>query len=69
MFDEYLFDSLSALQGGVKDICMFEFPSLLLPSNLEQLMHSPSALTELTSPNLAGINFGSTLFKEFFDNI
>ena len=32
---------------------LFEFATYLLPSNLEQPMHSQSALTELPSPNLA----------------
>ena len=33
---------------------MFEIPAFLLPSNLGQPMHSPSALTEHVSLNLAG---------------
>ena len=33
---------------------MFEFPAFLLPTNREQPMHSPSALTEHVSLNLAG---------------
>ena len=33
---------------------MFEFPALLLPINLVQPVHSPSALTEQVSLNLAG---------------
>ena len=36
-----------------KNSCMFEFPALLLPTNLGLLMHSQSALTEHMSLNLA----------------
>ena len=32
---------------------MFEFPAFLPPTNLGLPMHSPSALTEHVSPNLA----------------
>ena len=37
-----------------KNSSMFEFPAFLLPPNPGQPMHSPSALTEHVSPNLAG---------------
>ena len=33
---------------------MFEFPAFLLPTNIGQPMHSPSALTEHVSLSLAG---------------
>ena len=33
---------------------MLEFPAFLLPTKLRQLMHSPSALTEDSSPNIGG---------------
>ena len=36
-----------------KNSCMFEFPAFLPPTNLELLMHSPSALTEHESLNFA----------------
>ena len=36
-----------------KNSCLFEFPACLLPTNLGQPMHSPSALTEHVSLNLA----------------
>ena len=39
------------LQRGAK---LFEFPAFLLPTNLGPPMHSPTAMTELHSPNLAG---------------
>ena len=34
--------------------CMFEIPAFLLPTNLGQPMHSPLALMEHVSLNLAG---------------
>ena len=37
-----------------KNSCIFKFPAFLLHTNLGQPMHSPSAMTELPSPNLAG---------------
>ena len=36
-----------------KNSCMFEFPTFLSPTNLGRTMHSPSALTEHVSLNLA----------------
>ena len=36
-----------------KNSSMFEFAAFLLPTNLGQPMHSPSALTEHVSLNLA----------------
>ena len=36
-----------------KNSCMFEFPAFLPPTNLGLPMHSPSALTEHVSLNLA----------------
>ena len=36
-----------------KNSSMFEFAAFLLPTNLGQLMHSPSALTEHVSLDLA----------------
>ena len=41
---------------------MFEFPTFLPPTNLGLLMHSPSALTEHVSLNLARF-FCSTLYR------
>ena len=43
------------------NFCMFEFLAFLLPTNLRQPMHSPSALTEHVSLNLAG-TFCSNLY-------
>ena len=44
---------------------MFEFPAFLIPTNLGQPMHSPSALIEHVSLNLAGTFFlDSTLYME-----
>ena len=40
-----------------KNSSMFEFPAFLLPTNLGQPMHSPSALTEHVSLNLAWFFF------------
>ena len=37
-----------------KNSCMFEFPAFLLLTNLGQPLHSPSALTEHVSLNIAG---------------
>ena len=45
-----------------KNSSMFEFPAILLPTNLGQPMHSPSALTEHVSLNLARFFFCSTLY-------
>ena len=44
-----------------KNSCMFEFPAFLPPTNLGLPMHSPSALTEHVSLNLARF-FCSTLY-------
>ena len=41
------------LQRGAKNSSMLEFAAFLLPTNLGQPMHSPSALTEHVSLNLA----------------
>ena len=38
-----------------KNFCMFEFPTFVLSTNLEQPMHSPTALTEHVSLNFAGL--------------
>ena len=40
-----------------KNSCMFEFPAFLPPTNLGLPMHSPSALTEHASLNLARFFF------------
>ena len=45
------------LQGEAKISCMLEFPAFLLPTNLGQPIHSPKALTEHLSLNLAGTFF------------
>ena len=41
------------LQRGAKNSYMFEFPTFLAPTNLVLPLHSPSALTEHVSLNLA----------------
>ena len=41
------------VQCGEKNSCMFEFPTFLPPTNLGLPMHSPSALKEHVSLNLA----------------
>ena len=38
-----------------KNSCMFEFTASFLPANPGQPMHSPTAVMENVSPNLAGI--------------
>ena len=43
----------------------FEFPALLLPTNLKQLMHSQSALAEHVSLSLVRFLFCSTLYVFF----
>ena len=43
---------------------LFEFPSFLLPTNLGQLVHSQSALTELPSPNFSPFILLDPLVKE-----
>ena len=45
---------ISYIGSKQKNSCMFEFPALQLPTNLVQPMHSPLALTEHVSLNLAG---------------
>ena len=45
------------LQHGTKNSCMFEIPAFLPPTNLGLLMHSPLALMEHVSLNLARLFF------------
>ena len=37
-----------------KNSCILEFPAFLLPTKVGQPMHSPTAMMEFPSPNLAG---------------
>ena len=42
------------IQHGARTSFMLDFPAFFLPTNLRQPMHSPTAMMELLSPNLAG---------------
>ena len=58
----YVYGRVPALlQSGAKNSCLFEFPAFLPPINLGLPMHSPSAMTEHVTLNLARF-FCSTLY-------
>ena len=52
-----------------KNSCIFEFSLPTSAHWLRQPMHSPSALTELSSPNLAGTFSYNPVHKEVEDNV
>ena len=57
---------ITKLQGRAKNSCLFEFSRPHSAQWPRQPMHSPSALTEHVSPNVAGF-FCSTLYMHFLE--